>query len=207
MADARPPGIYVLAGPNGAGKSSVLGAVLVAADLDFYNPDAAAHKLRRRHPEVTQSNANSVAWRKMRQDLEAAIRDTKSYAFETTLGGRTIAGLLHSAIGSGLEVHIWYIGLDSPERCIARVKQRVASGGHDIPEQRIRERYDGSRATLARLVSKVALLKVFDNSQEGDPPQPRLLLHVERGRIRFMADDAGMPEWAKPIAGAMNPSP
>lgn len=140
----------------------------------------------------------------MRQDLEAAIREKQPYAFETTLGGRTITGLLREAAGSGLEVHIWYIGLDSPERCVSRVRRRVAAGGHDIPEERIRQRYDSSRANLARLATTLALLRVFDNSYEGDPPKPRLLLHTEGGQVVFIADDAEMPEWAKPIVGALD---
>jgi predicted ABC-type ATPase len=204
MADEQAPGIYVLAGTNGAGKSSVLGAVLQTAKLEFYNPDSAARELLVRNPYLDQVRANGLAWQLMRQDLEGAIRDRAPYAFETTLGGHTITRLLRETLEGGMEVHVWYIGLDSPERHIARVKTRVARGGHAIPEQRIRDRFDSSRANLGRLLPKLTSMRLYDNSHEGDPPEPRLLLHAAAGRIVSIVGDADMPEWAKPIAGALS---
>jgi predicted ABC-type ATPase len=66
-------------------------------------------------------------------------------------------------------VRVWYVGLSSPELHIARVRARVAKGGHDIPEPRIRERYDASRLNLIRLLPRLSELWVYDNSVEADP--------------------------------------
>ena len=127
-----------------------------------------------------------------------------TFAFETTLGGRTITALLDDALTAGLEVRIWYVGLDTVERHIARVRRRVARGGHDIPDQKIRERYDGSRLTLIRLLPRLTEFRLYDNSPESDPaeghaPQPELLLHMVKGRIVTTCDLAAAPAWAKPI--------
>jgi hypothetical protein len=75
-------------------------------------------------------------------------------------------------------VRIFYVGLGSVEQHIERVRRRVARGGHDIPEERIRVRYDNSRKNLVKLLPYLAELVAFDNTTEADPtagqkPQPR----------------------------------
>lgn len=140
--------------------------------------------------------------------LEAAIRDGKSHAFESTLGATAIPRLLAEAAAEGLHVVVWFVGLATPEQHIARVKQRVAAGGHDIPEEKIRERWDTSRRNLIALLPHLTELKVFDNSAERDGtgkiPLPRLLLHWKDGAVAGPEPPAleATPEWAKPIVAA-----
>jgi predicted ABC-type ATPase len=198
------PCIYVLAGTNGAGKSSVGGAMFRESGAEYFNPDEAALRFRSTNPDMTQEEANSAAWRQGKRLLERAISDRLDFAFETTLGGHTIAALLHRALSEKMEVRIWYVGLATPELHIARVRSRVAAGGHDIPEAKIRERYESSRLNLVDLLPKLTELRVFDNSEEGDPrrgiaPRPTLLLHLNRGKIVDSCDLTETPEWAKPI--------
>jgi len=69
--------------------------------------------------------------------LERAIAERKTFAFETTLGGATITALLQRALAAGIAVRVWYVGLDSPELHIARVRAR-SHGRHDIPAGHIR---------------------------------------------------------------------
>jgi len=196
-----------LAGTNGAGKSSIAGATFLAQGAEYFNPDEAARHILSANPEITQAEANSAAWRQGRRLLEHAIAERMSIAFETTLGGVTITALLDSALSAGIEVRIWYVGLATAELHIARVRARVAKGGHDIPEARIRERYDGSRLNLIRLMPRLSELRLYDNSEEADPdagvaPEPKLLLHMAHGKIVRLCTLAGTPEWAKPILGA-----
>ena len=205
MADAS--GIYVLAGTNGAGKSSIAGAMFVQAGAAYFNPDAAARLIRARHPRLTPEQANGAAWREGTRLLERAITEGRVFAFETTLGGNTITALLERALASGLEVRVWYIGLSSPELHLARVRARVARGGHDIPEARIRARYDSGRLNLIRLLPKLTELRVYDNSADADPhagvaPEPRPILHMIRGKVVGSCPLAEIPEWAKPILAA-----
>ena len=155
---------------------------------------------------MSQLEANSLAWQEGRRLLETAIDERRDFAFETTLGGNTMPSLLEKAISEGIEVRIWYVGLEGADLHVARVRSRVAMGGHDIPEAKIRERYSRSRINLIALLPKLTELKVFDNTEEGDPqkgqlPSPRLLL------TRFTADrrtcaTPRVPEWAKPIIQA-----
>ena len=205
--DQIPCCIYVLAGTNGAGKSSVAGAMFLAQGAEYFNPDEAASLILAANPGITQADANSAAWAQGKQLLERAIAERLNFALETTLGGHTIPALLDAALSAGVEVRIWYVGLSSADLHIARVRARVAKGGHDIPESRIRDRYDRSRLNLIQLMPRLTELRVYDNSDEADPdvgatPQPKLLLHMAGGRIVSSCDLGLTPEWAKPILGA-----
>lgn len=206
MADAGPvPCIYVLAGTNGAGKSTLGGAAIRERGGDYFNPDEAAQRIRLANPHVSEKEANIAAWQQGKRLLEEAIASRLVFAFETTLGGKTIADLLEYALAQGIDVRIWYVALASAELHIARVRARVAKGGHDIPEAKIRERYDASRRNLVRLLPQLTELRLFDNSAEADPatgltPVPLLVLHIVEGKIVTMCNLRQVPEWAKPIA-------
>lgn len=207
MGEARGARIYVLAGVNGAGKSSVAGAMFREAGADYYNPDEAARALRRRLPSLDVVEANALAWQQGRRLLERAIAERLDFAFETTLGGGTMPRLLAQAADGGHEIRIWYVGLQSPEQHIARVRARVRAGGHDIPEADIRRRWQHSRLNLIALLPRLAALRVYDNSEEADPvggrpPQARLVLHLERGRVRGPHALDATPPWARPIVAA-----
>ena len=181
--------------------------MLRESGMEFFNPDDAAGRFRAANPGLAWDDANSLAWRLGAGMLERAIQEHASYAFETTLGGTTITALLKRAAAASRQVRIWYVGLSSVELHIARVKRRVALGGHDIPEAKIRERYSRSLLNLIDLIPTLYELAVFDNSAEGDPasgiePRPVFLLHLRRGKIVAASPAAQTPHWAKPIVVA-----
>jgi predicted ABC-type ATPase len=203
----RTPRIIALAGTNGAGKSSVSGAHLREQGVPYFNPDEEAREIFSRNPDLGYADANSKAWEKGRDQLETAIRNRSSFNFETTLGGTTITNLLIRAARNGHEVWIWYVGLVSPELHLERIRARVSRGGHDIPEDRVRARYDSSRQNLIRLLPHVTELRLWDNSKVGDPqsgevPLPQLLLHFAKGEVSNPVDLDATPEWARDIVRA-----
>lgn len=208
MAESRRrPCIYVLAGTNGAGKSSVAGAMFRHAGADYFNPDEATARILAARPGLSSAEANSAAWLEGKRLLQRAIAERLNFAFETTLGGRTIRALLHEALTAGIDVRMWFVGLSSPELHLARVRSRVARGGHDIPEAKIRERYDRSRINLIGLMPLLTELRLFDNSVDADPqagraPQPVLVLHLAAGKIVEMVELADTPQWAKALVAA-----
>jgi predicted ABC-type ATPase len=201
------PVIAVLAGVNGAGKSSVAGGFLEKEGDAFFNPDTVAQQIRNLHPDIPLNLTNAHAWQIGKSLLEQAITSGRDYRFETTLGGRTIAQLLEQAARSGHRLHLWFCGLASADLHLRRVRSRVAHGGHDIPEEKIRERWNRSRENLIRLLPLIDHLRVYDNSADADPaeghrPKPLLLLEMQRGKITAPADLSGAPDWAKPIIAA-----
>ena len=204
---ARISRIYVLAGTNGAGKSSVAGATIRARGAEYFNPDEATSLVLAANPGITLAEANSAAWGQGKRLLERAIAERLDFAFETTLGGRTITALLDKALSAGIELRVWYVGLRSPALHMARVRTRVAKGGHDIPAAKIRDRYDRSRVNLIQLLPRLTELRLYDNSDEADPdagatPEPELLLHMVRGKTVRWRNLKRTPQWAKPILAA-----
>jgi predicted ABC-type ATPase len=199
--------LFVLAGVNGAGKSSLGGAALQASGAEFFNPDVFAARLREQQPGLSSEQANGLAWTLGRKGLERALADGLTYAFETTLGGASIAKLLLDGARHGAEIHVWFAGLATPELHLRRIQARVAAGGHDIPEAKVRERFDASRSNLVKLMPVLASLRVYDNSFDADPragrrPQPVLLLQMQAGRVVAHAPLARVPAWAKPLLAA-----
>jgi predicted ABC-type ATPase len=204
---ARRGRIVVIAGVNGAGKSSVAGATLRASGTGYFNPDEATLHYLHTLPGITLSAANAAAWMQGKRMLERAITERGDFAFETTLGGSTITRLLEAALDAGMDVQMRYVGLESVELHLARVRARVAAGGHDIPEAKIRERYVQSRLNVIRLLPRLTDLMVFDNSREAPPlegkrPKPELLLHTAGGTVLEVAPLQSIPTWAKPIVMA-----
>jgi predicted ABC-type ATPase len=207
MNASRHPHIHVLAGVNGAGKSSIGGAAVRHFGGEYFNPDEAARTLRKKRSALTQADANSAAWLQGVRLLKRAIEERLDCTFETTLGGHTIVRLLMQAAEQGIAVHVWYIGLSSPGLHIERVRARVRQGGHDIPENTIRLRYEHSRLNLIELLPRLTTLQVYDNSADADPadghtPTPSLVLRLDQGRIIGPQDLAPTPNWAKPIVAA-----
>lgn len=205
MAAARPE-ILVLAGVNGAGKSSVAGARIRNAGGQFYDPDLYARQLQIAQPGLSIEEANGQAWQHGRGLLERAINTQVNYAFESTLGGTTIPELLRRAAASH-DVRVLFVGLDSPDRHIARVAARVRTGGHDIPEAKIRARFTSSRANLIALLRVLASLRLYDNSievaaDETSVPLPKRLLEMEAGVITYQSPRGSIPDWAKAIVQA-----
>ncbi len=128
---------------------SIINADIIAARLNPDNPDAVA----------------IPASRIMLQNLKSLARQKRDFAFETTLAARTFAPFLKRCQAEGYRVNLIYVWLNSVELAIARVALRVASGGHDIPEDVIRRRYHRGRENFLELYSKlVDSWQVFDNS-------------------------------------------
>ena len=207
MPNPAPRGtITVLAGVNGAGKSSVIGSFIRQVGGDYYNPDEATRELLRKNPGLAPITANGLAWSVGKERLERAIAEGTDFVFETTLGANTITQLLLRATREGMAVKICFVGLASVQHHLRRVATRVAAGGHDIPEAKIRERWENSRLNIIRLLPHLAEFVLWDNSAEASgtaaPPAPVLLLHFVAGKITAPKDLSTTPEWAKPIVAA-----
>jgi predicted ABC-type ATPase len=207
MAPTRPSRIYVIAGVNGAGKSSIGGAAFRNFGGEYYNPDEAARQLIAADPGLDPTEANVAAWRQGAGLLRQAIAERLDFAFETTLGGNTIPRLLAEAAAQGIGIYVWYAGLSGPELHLQRVRSRVRHGGHNVPEDAIRRRYERSRLNLIALLPLLVALRMYDNSADADPadgatPAPVLVLHTERGKILIPDDLPRAPDWAKPIVAA-----
>lgn len=155
--------VFIIAGPNGAGKTTFAREFLPneASCPHFVNADLIAAGLSPFAPE----QAAQAAGRIMLAQIAAHAHRYESFAFETTLSGRAYARHIPRWRESGYEVNLWFLSLPDPETAIARVRQRVREGGHDVPETVIRRRFDTGRRNFQTLYRALADSWVlYDNS-------------------------------------------
>ena len=131
--------VIVIGGPNGAGKTTAANRLLptTLGLHEFLNADEIAHGLSPFDPE-----ANAVpAGRMMIDRIDKLVAAGKSFAFETTCAGHRQAKLLRSCRAAGYRVTFFFLWLPSPQAAMQRVAQRVARGGHHIPDDMVARRY------------------------------------------------------------------
>ena len=133
--------IIIIAGPNGAGKTSFANEYLPAAreELVFVNADEIARDLA--DPTVPRTQLDLRAGREMLLRIDALAAAGTEFMFETTLSSRSYARKIPSWQAAGYTVALIYLRLPDAERAIERVHRRVAAGGHDVPEDVIRQRF------------------------------------------------------------------
>jgi predicted ABC-type ATPase len=133
------PRLYIISGCNGAGKTTASYSLLpeMLDCSEFVNSDEFAKSLSPFNPE----NASIQASRYMLMKIRYLLNKQRDFAVETTLATRTLLKTAKMAQKAGYTVTLLYFWLNSPELAIERVKARVATGGHNIPEETIRRRY------------------------------------------------------------------
>ena len=162
--------IFIIAGPNGAGKTTFATEFLPkeAECPNFINADLIAAGINPFRPDGSSIQAARIMINMMKKYLEKG----ESFSFETTLSGRIYARLIPQWQEKGYNVKMFYLKLPDPEFAIARVKQRVKEGGHNVPEDVVRRRFKAGwsnfEALYKDLVDEWAL---YDNAAE----QPILL--------------------------------
>ena len=158
------PNLYIISGCNGAGKTTASFTVLpeMLGCREFVNADEIARGLSPFQPEKVAVEAGRI----MLQRIDELLRKKKDFAIETTLATRSYAQTIKRARESGYNVTLVYFWLASPELAIQRVKNRVAEGGHHIPEDVIRRRYKKGVKNLFELfISICDYWIIIDNSQ------------------------------------------
>jgi predicted ABC-type ATPase len=160
------PNIIIVAGPNGAGKTTAAADILVGALAvqEFVNADIIAKGLSSFQPESVAFDAGRI----MLQRLHHLTEQRVDVAFETTLASRTFASWIRTLIATGYQFHLLYFWLPSADMAIGRVRTRVLEGGHHVPEDVIRRRYEAGLRNFFRLYRPLAASwRFYDNSVHG----------------------------------------
>ncbi len=151
----RLPEAIVFAGPNGSGKSTITRMAKI---------------------EGAYINADDIKRTTLCTDLEAAVKaeelreymieNRKDFTFETVLSTDRNLRLLQKAKEHGYFVRGIYVLTFNADINVARVNVREALGGHGVPEEKIRSRYDKAIALIPRLVAICDILHIYDNTKE-----------------------------------------
>ena len=149
------PEVIAFAGPNGSGKSTITRMAKIKGR--YINAD-----------DIKRVNFSS--------DLDAAIEaeslrekalsDKEDFTFETVLSTDRNLNLLRRAKESGYFVRIIYVLTANPDINVARVLIRETSGGHGVPEDKIRSRYEKALKLIPELVEVSDIMHIYDNSSE-----------------------------------------
>jgi predicted ABC-type ATPase len=162
------PQVVIIAGPNGAGKST-LAPFLLRDTLDlkeYVNADPIALGLSGFDPASVAFKAGRVMMSRLRDLAE----QRKSFAFETTFATRSYAGWIEKLRRQGYNLQLIFLFLRSPELALRRVRERVQSGGHDVPEAVVIGRYARGLKNFQAIYQPLAdVWSVYDNSGASQP--------------------------------------
>ncbi len=149
------PQVIIIAGPNGAGKTTFASEYLSGprAHFAFVNADEIARETARRGAPSRQADIRAA--RIMLDRIDELVSVGADFAFETTLATLSYAQKIPAWRRSGYVASLVYLRLISIETSIARVRRRMEAGGHGIPEEIIRRRFDKSLACLENMYKSI----------------------------------------------------
>jgi predicted ABC-type ATPase len=155
--------LYIIAGPNGAGKTTFARTFLpkYADCKNFINADLIAEGISPFSPEAAAVRAGRL----MLNEIRFFAKRRATFAFETTLSGRSYLRLIRQLKKQGYEVHILFLWVKSVDVALSRVRERVLKGGHDVPEAVVRRRFGRSISNFFAEYCRLAdSWYLFDNS-------------------------------------------
>jgi predicted ABC-type ATPase len=146
--------IFILAGPNGAGKTTFAREYLPAEAQcpTFINADLIAAGISPFQPEQAAIRAGRL----MLELIDQHVARGESFAFETTLAGKSFARSIPRWQAQGYSVTIHFLALTSVEHAMERVARRVRQGGHSVPDEVIRRRFIAGRENFERIYKILA---------------------------------------------------
>lgn len=161
------PNLYIIAGCNGAGKTTASMTILpeILDCREFVNADMIAYGISPLNMESVAFQAGRLMLKRIEELLEAG----DDFAFETTLATRSYVNTIKEAKAKGYEVTLLYFWLHSPEQAKKRVEERVAKGGHNIPDDVVERRYYRGIKNFLELYSPICdKWSLLDNT-DGNP--------------------------------------
>ena len=150
----------ILAGPNGSGKSSAAQLWLTVPG-EVVNADVIARLINPDKPEAASVAAGGAVLKR----LDQLIEQRQNFNFETTLSSHQALQLMERAKSAGFKVVLIFVTLETVEMNVRRVRQRVAQGGHSIPEHVIRRRYHKTFERLSEAIVLADEAEIIDNSK------------------------------------------
>ncbi|MFH1593810.1 MAG: zeta toxin family protein [Candidatus Omnitrophota bacterium] len=176
--------VYIIAGPNGSGKTTF--ATMFLPDYvkcpNFVNADLIAQGLAPFEPRSAAFKAGKLVLQQIHEFAERGV----DFAFETTLSGKSYVSLLSALKAKGYALHLFFLWLPSPELAIARIKDRVSEGGHNVPARDVRRRFvRGINNFLKLYESLFDTWTLFDNSRA----KPLLIAKRKNGHMEVVDEE------------------
>lgn len=177
----------LVVGPNGSGKTTFVEQRLapLLPGSAFVNADVIA---KEHWPEAAEAHSYEAA-RMASARRESLIDEGESFIAETVFSHPSKLELLDLAHRAGYVV-ILHVVMVPVELSVARVAVRVTEGGHHVPENKIRERFERLWMLVALAISRADHATVYDNSA---PDITRIAAKYVEGDL---VGDSTWPRWA-----------
>ncbi len=148
------PNVYIIAGPNGAGKTTFAREFLpfYAKCKNFVNADLIAQGLAPFSPESAAIKAGRIVL----EQIHYLAEQRSDFAFESTLSGTAYVSFLKKLKSKGYVIHIFYLWVPKVELSLARIKERVVKGGHNVPAKDVKRRFAKSFDNFVHLYKPLA---------------------------------------------------
>lgn len=146
------PDLIVVGRANGSGKTTLACELVLTTGIKYLGADQIASRLNRTAPD----EAAIEAARQFSQELEAIVAKLESVIIESTLSGLSLRRRIEKARRAGYKIRIVFVYLDSPELCVARIKARVAGGGHHVPPEDVHRRFARANQNFWNLYKNAA---------------------------------------------------
>ncbi len=179
--DKKNPQLYIIAGPNGAGKTTFAKKFLprYVNCNNFVNADLIASGLSPFSPRSVAIKAGKL----LLAEIHNFAKKKLDFAFETTLSGKTHASFLRKQKARGYSIHLFFLWIPKVELALERIKDRVASGGHDVEDIDVRRRFKRSIFNLFKLYRPLLdSWYLFDNSTD----KPRLIAKEKDNQLTII---------------------
>jgi predicted ABC-type ATPase len=190
------PALFLLAGPNGSGKSTLQRFLArrfrAIGELEFVNADDIAKGLAGPDSPERAREAQKKADARRAELIAAGT----SFCTETVFSHESRVEMIKEAKNAGFTVYLIAVCVESPALAEIRVQQRVARQGHDVPSDRIHQRYPRTLRNLAQAARIADCTLIFDNSRLNTTP--RLVFAAGMGQLLY--ESSAVPAWAEPIA-------
>lgn len=146
---------------------------------------------------IAEANVNSYVASTLTEFLRNKLLDAgTSFTFETVMSHRSKVDFLATAQQAGFRTYLYYVATADPAINISRVHNRVAMGGHDVPDDKVESRYYRSLDLLYDAIRNSNRAYVFDNSGSTGPQNRTWLAEVTNGRHLELKVDR-VPAWFK----------
>lgn len=144
--------IVIIAGANGVGKTTFARAFLREYDYEFLNADEIAKELSAENPGKRKISAGKLFFQK----LDKAVAKNKSLLIESTLSGRYLQKFFENVKGKDYKISIVFLFAESPEILIERIAERVKKGGHFVPDEDVRRRFERGKRNFWKSYKSLA---------------------------------------------------